>query len=343
MENGTESILIGDQNIDFLRFENPDRAHASMVEKIRMEILPLGQVQLTNGATHSWPGQANSCLDHVWTNYPLYMSPVSTEWRGRSDHKTVSAVRNSKIKVEKEKYSRKRLMRNFNEADFLEQLSSVNWSDVTNCTNLDVAVYEFNATIRKILDVMAPIRTIQHRKHYAAWLEKDTLTEMDKRDTAQKRASESGSREDWELYKSLRNKCVKLQKLDRRNFDQKRFSQCEEEGNSASLWKLVKRKLNMSTEGPPTSLIVDGHLINSPIKIAEEQNKFYIGKVRKIRSSLPPQQNNPISLLKRCMERWAGPRHFFTLRKISIIYIYISLFKRGNSNFNCFYIWTHLL
>ena len=61
----------------------------SLVEELKNRIMSHGVIQCVRGTTRSWPGQADTCLDLVFTNVPEKLSEVQALVRGYSDHKLV--------------------------------------------------------------------------------------------------------------------------------------------------------------------------------------------------------------------------------------------------------------
>ena len=60
--------VIGDLNLDHLRWGNPESSQENMIEAIKNDIETAGFIQLISRYTRSMSNQADSCLDHVWTN-----------------------------------------------------------------------------------------------------------------------------------------------------------------------------------------------------------------------------------------------------------------------------------
>ena len=59
--------------------------------------------------------------------------------------------------------------------------------------------------LTRILDSMAPIKTIQTRNNYAPHMGEDTSLLQGRRNAAQEQAVRSGELEDWRTYRILRN------------------------------------------------------------------------------------------------------------------------------------------
>ena len=62
--------IIGDLNLDFRRWNSPDQLHKNMVEDAKQYLEVNGFQQYIMGITRSWPGQADSTIDHFWSNSP---------------------------------------------------------------------------------------------------------------------------------------------------------------------------------------------------------------------------------------------------------------------------------
>ena len=59
--------ITGDFNLDYTKWDAPDFAHAQMISNTKDTLEAGGFFQLVNEVTRSWPGQADSLLDHFWT------------------------------------------------------------------------------------------------------------------------------------------------------------------------------------------------------------------------------------------------------------------------------------
>ena len=64
----------------------------------------------------------------------------------------------------------------------------------------------FSDKFTKILDQLAPVKTVQTRTKYAPWLSNSTKSLIKERDEAQRKAASTKHEDDWKDYKRLRNK-----------------------------------------------------------------------------------------------------------------------------------------
>ena len=69
-ERNARVVMIGDSNLDFLRWNVPEYRVARMVQQTKDELETLGFCQMIRGFTRTWPGQPNSLVDQLWTNEP---------------------------------------------------------------------------------------------------------------------------------------------------------------------------------------------------------------------------------------------------------------------------------
>ena len=195
--------------------------------------------------------------------------------------------------------SEKRSFKNFNPEEFISEIRKISWLDVYLCENVNQAVELMSNKITNILDIMAPIKTVQVRTNYAPWLSEETRNLMSERNSLQSRAAQTKSAEDWRKYKVLRNKINSRLKSEERKWQRLKVSECGQ--NSARIWKNVKNILNWKASGAPNQLFHNGTLHNKPREVADCQNQFFVNKVRLIRENMPPPVSDPLAKLRLLM------------------------------------------
>ena len=84
---------------------------------------------------------------------------------------------------------------------------------------------------------------------------------------------------------------------------------CEEERDCGPVWRNIRSYIGWGgTGGAPTRLTdARGQLLTSPTAMAEEQNRFYVKKVKDIRAKLPVH-GDPTATLRKAMEARPHPR-----------------------------------
>ena len=270
-----------------------------LVTQLFDRIIPHGFVQLVSVATRICQGQEPSGLDHFWSNYPEKLSEVEAHYRGGSDHKMIFGVRYTRSAISKPRIIRKRSYRNFNADEFIQAVKNISLWDVYTCENVEEAVKIMTSKISSILDIMAPIKSIHVRTKYAPWMSESTKQKLKERNKAQKVAVETKDANDWARYKAIRNSVNTILRNEKRKWQQKKL---EDLGNdSSSVWKNVKNWLGWTKGGPPTKLIENGNLCSKPKDLARIMNEFFISKVKKLESELPPSDGDSINLIKNIM------------------------------------------
>ena len=159
LSSGKECIVMGDFNLDFLSFNRTDLASSShvlrlkpLVDELFSRIVTQGVKQCVMGPTRQGRvGQADSGLDHLWTNVPGKMSPILTKYFG-SDHKVIMGVRFGKMIKTSTRYVQKRSFKDFDHLGFLEQVRYISWWDIYKTSDVDIAVQLFTSRINSILD-----------------------------------------------------------------------------------------------------------------------------------------------------------------------------------------------
>ena len=117
-------IVIGDTNLDYSKWNQPEQRVASMVNETKLEIETIGFVQMIGNMTRSWPGQPESLVDQIWTNMPGGIMTTSNQLRGPWDHNLIGAVIRTRDRSEQQHEVLKRNRNNLN----VERYRDKNWT-----------------------------------------------------------------------------------------------------------------------------------------------------------------------------------------------------------------------
>ena len=82
-------FILGDINLDFNRWSNPEQHLDNMVEVTKEVIEMSGFEQLITGITRQWRGQEDSLPEIFWTNCGHHVVCHFNESRGSSDHNVI--------------------------------------------------------------------------------------------------------------------------------------------------------------------------------------------------------------------------------------------------------------
>ena len=329
----TDCIVLGDTNLNFNKWVNPEQEVADMTDMVKAEIETLGFSQYVRNSTRFWPDQEPSLLDQCWTASPQRIISCRNLTRGSSDHNVVEVV----VRIRGKPCNPGEILtRNRKDLDpklFKESISKINWDPLYLLQDLNLANSHFENEILKVLDSMAPMRVIQVRKKHKSWITSDTRNIMIARDTARQIAQTSQLPNDWLNYRQLRNKCSSQCKLDKRNYFRNLYLSCEEDRNIRNLYSLTKNQLGWKTGGPPSSLEVNGKLITAPRDIAETQSNYFEKKVTDLRQKLPAVNEDPLKVLKDSLDKWsqADSCPTFSLKEATLTDVVTAIKSLGNT------------
>ena len=315
LNTGMECVVMGDFNLDYLSFYRTDLSSSSqayrlkpLVDELLARVGPHGVKQCVVGPTRQGrAGQADTGLDHLWTNIPGKMSQIYTKYNG-SDHKVIMGVRYAKILKNNTRYVRKRSYKEFNPKLFLENIRNLSWWDLYQSTDVNIAVELFTEKINGILDKMAPIRTFQTSTRYCPWLSEEAKRYMRERNNSQELFSKNKTSENLKNYKKCRNRATKQLKKDKTEWQRKKLKTCNDD--PGKLWKNIMGWLSWCSSGSPSKLYYAGQIVTAPTKLAEIMNNYFVDKVTSIRSNLPRQTDDPLKTVRNIM---AGQTPVFSL------------------------------
>ena len=318
LATGMEVHCLGDMNLNHCNWTESKLPRSNQTYKLKdlisalfTRIMTQGVSQHVSGPTRHFPGQVSTGLDHYFTNQPEKLSQVQKHSCGGSDHMMISGVRSSKSFKSSAKYIRKRSYKNFENQVFIRAVQKISWLDLYLCNDVNEAVDIFTKKITNILDVMAPMKTIQVRSNYVPFLSKQTLELMKARNELQKIASESECKDDWDKYKKVRNEINNRLKFEEKSWQKSRLEDCG--NNSSKTWKKVKGILKWQNAGSPSKLFYKGSLRTKAQDIADSQNEYFIEKVRQIQGNMAQPTADPLKRLKSLM---VGRKCSFSLSRV---------------------------
>ena len=142
--------------------------------------------------------------------------------------------------------------------------------------SVDNSLDAFNDLLLTCLDDHAPIKTVKIRHKSNPLITEDIRDLMRVRDRLHKRASRTGMREDWEVFKELRNR-VKfvLRKAEREHYYQ---LICENKNISGAMWKTIRNALPNKSGHP--SFTKDTNTL------ANEFNRFFVSSARRAQGTM---------------------------------------------------------
>ena len=108
---------------------------------------------------------------------------------------------------------------------------------MTGATDVDLAAQYFTSSLQLLFETHAPHIEKRVKGRPCPWLNIDTKKLMNRRDQTLRRARKSKSNDNWESYKTLRNKCSKKIKKAKSNYHKKVLN---DNINKPKFWSEIK-------------------------------------------------------------------------------------------------------
>ena len=304
--NSGNCLVIGDTNVDVMKWEEPDQEMEEMTNQLKEEIITRNFHQIIQGLTRFWPGVRPSLIDQIWVNDISRISNISNVTRGTADHNVIGVTYRLKGDITKKHETIGRDRRKFSEDEFKRRVSLINWNDVFEEVNVNVATHIFETKLLEVLNELAPMQKYQPRNKRSDWISNETKSLMTRRDIMREQAVRTSQQEHWQDYRRLRNLCNRGVKNDRSQNLKNLYENLHKDKNVKGLFNLTKKKMGLKCMGSPEMFIKDGKQITSPKEMASIQMETFHEKVKKLILDLPNTTNDPLSLLKRAVSRWGS-------------------------------------
>ena len=140
MSTNTNCVVLGDINLDYMKWALPDNSQEKMVNEVKSKIETSGFQQLITGATRIWKEQNDSCIDHIWANCQNRIVKTTNTTRGSSDHNIIGVEISIKEIKNAGNNIVKRTWKKFDKEKCMQDFKSSNWLDIMGETNVNVAV-----------------------------------------------------------------------------------------------------------------------------------------------------------------------------------------------------------
>ena len=136
-----ETVVIGDFNLNFNKWRQPDQDHLSMTELIKNNIETLSFSQIIRGDTRFWPNTTSSLIDHCWTDCPDRILRSKNSVRSYSDHNLLEFQLRISGKNNRPKEILIRDRSNMCLDRFKQNISEIDWTELLLMDNVDLAYH----------------------------------------------------------------------------------------------------------------------------------------------------------------------------------------------------------
>ena len=241
-------------------------------------IASTGCQQLITSPTRIKEKVKSSILDHLYTNHLVDQVLVKIITHDLTDHLPfLSLIETHPPKVDQQNTYKIRDMRNFNQPEFLEDLST----KLNNITSLDGNEFfdSFIDAFTKTVDKFAPFRNLTKREKKLKakpWITKKISKLIRKKNRLYKKYVKTKNITDQRAFKDCSNHLNYMKKQSKRNHYDTVNSNSSR--NSKLVWKTINEIVTLkSKKGSNIKLITtkDGKSISDPAEISNEFNSFF--------------------------------------------------------------------
>ena len=139
--------------------------------------------------------------------------------------------------------------------DFLNKLRNIDWTVVTNCTEVNTAWPKFKEIFINVLDEIAPIKQIRIKTRTEPWMNGEILNLINERDKALTIANKNKRNKALRNhFNFLRNKVQREVRKAKSNYLKDRVE--ENKNNPKKLWKQSKM-LGYSNDKEKTKIVIN--------------------------------------------------------------------------------------
>ena len=248
----------------------------------------LGLSQLITSPTRVC-NNSSTLIDHIYSDNAQNVIWTTVPQLGLSDHYPIFCSRKiNYFKKSRHFCIKYRSLKNFNEDEFLTDLSAVNWNTLIESQDVNEVVSSFIDKFCSIIDKHVPMR--QHRVKRAKqpdWLNAEILDAMKDRDKFKARNDEVN-------YRLYRNKVSTLINCAKKQCYENKIN--EGQNDPSTIWKLFKEFRSPSNDkSSVNSLSIDGQELSEPEIMSNEFNTFFTNIAAKLKEPIPPSNFEHIS------------------------------------------------
>ena len=172
---------------------------------------------------------------------------------------------------------------------FIQNLDDIDWSDIFNCHNVDIAWGKFKSILLSIIDKVAPYKEVRVKQRTKPWMSSEILNLIRQRDKYLQKFRRSKDQSDYKLFVYHRNQ-VKYKK------EKAKSQYCvhavnENQNRPKKLWQILK-EIGASSKGKTSpksiSLNIENELCFDKQKVAEYFNDYFTYIASSLVEKLPP-------------------------------------------------------
>lgn len=248
-----------------------------------------------------------TCIDFIFTNVAELCSKTISIPMGCSDHNLIAVARKTKIPKRGQKIILKRSFKHFNENSYGDEVRQVDWSEVLQEDDPNLALGVFDRLLLPIVNKYASVKKLTVRNVRSPWLDHELKAHMKERAGAKAEATKFGGEQEWNKYRKLRNFVTMLNKKKKRIFYHKTINSIRTD--SRATWNILNQLMGKCGRSTPSYLEVDGNFITKPEDIANYLSYYFSDKIQKLNNDMETYDSGPELSSRLIMDKLMKNKH----------------------------------
>ena len=296
--------LMGDFNIDLLKTDTNDNVNA-FYNNVTSHFFAPYILQPTRP-------KSKTLIDNILINSVEYPSHSGNLTIQISDHLLQFVILEGFFKelAPKKINIFERNYQNFNEREFNEALTNIDWDQILSIEGNDpnISMNNLHQHINYLLDEFAPYKKLSKKEYKLKskpWINRNILTEMKKRDKLLHKYCKAKDKDSfytqtiYEDFKSIRNSLTKMKRDSKIDYYRKYFE--ANKNKASSTWKGIKSIVNIQNSSKKDIKLLNdkGSNISDPKKIADLFNKYFVKVGPNIDERIPKARKHFIEYMNK--------------------------------------------
>jgi len=291
----TPILLVGDFNIDLLKFETHEKTHNFLEDFFSNGFIPL-----ITKPTRVYRNSA-TLIDHIFTNNLKMSHESGIILTDIADHFGTYTIMHKLVEAPKPKYISFRSFKDDSIIKFRTLLSTEDFSHIETCDCPGESYSNFMRIYTKRYDEAFPLKTLKINRKLSKrehWMTSALLTSWRNKDKLYRKQLKKPTQTNITKYKTYCSIFNKTKRAAKKVYFNTFFN--NNKSNVKATWSMLKQITNKNSKSHslPSSLIINNKLSSNTSEIANGFNNFFSIIGQKVSDSVPPSTSHFSSHLK---------------------------------------------